>query len=227
MNKNQYIVDMLPDIKRAARRVAREWADVIDADDAEQEIALRILDLTEPKVRELYELDRGLRISVLTEIGHQIGMKYRDDYELFSGNHRYGTREVRRMLENDALAGVAEEAGTPLWQLPDTIILQLQKTQTETVTERIDLFLGMKKLAERNSGYYALIFNNYVLGISPSDGTERKNLTRAVDALTREMNSAHRRRVAEYTEGPGTRPVISGEQARRLTRDTESGRIRR
>jgi len=225
VNKNQYIVDMLPDIKRAARRVAREWADVIDADDAEQEIALRILDLTEPKVRELYELDRGLRISVLTEIGHQIGMKYRDDYELFSGNHRYGTREVRRMLENDALAGVEEEAGTPLWELPESVILQLQRTSTETVTERIDLFLGMKRLSERNSWYAQVLVANFRDG-EPCH-KHRIELTRAVDALTAEMNRIHRRRVAEYTEGPGTRPVISGEQARRITRNTESGRVRR
>ena len=218
MNKNQYIVDMLPDIKRAARRVAREWADVIDADDAEQEIALRILDLTEPKVRELYELDRDLRISVLIEIGHQIGMKYRDDYELFSGNYTYGTRDVRRMLDNDALAGAEEGSGTPLWELPESVIAQLSPTETETVSERIDLFMGMKKLADRNSAYYTAITNYYVHGIplDNSNSTERSKLQRAVDALTREMNNSRRRRVAEYLEGPGSRESVSGTRSRHI-----------
>jgi len=222
VNKNQYIVDMLPDIKRAARQVAREWADVIDADDAEQEIVLRILELSETKVRELYDLDRALRVKVLAEVGHQVGMKYRDDYELFSGNHVYGTLDVRRMLENGALAGVEEEAGTPLWELPESVILQLRRTSTETVTERIDLFLGMKRLSERNSWYAQVIVANYLHG-DPCH-THSQELTRAVDALTREMNNCRRRRVAEYLEGPGSRTAISGEQARRITRADASGR---
>lgn len=208
-----------PDVKTAAKTTAREWADVIDHDDAEQEIWLRILDAGQNTIDTIAGLDKPARVSVLTDIGHQIGMDYRDDYELFSGNYTYGTRQVRKMLENDALAGVEDESGVPIWELPESIIKQLERTDTETVTERIDLMIGMSRLLKRNASYVQLLRDVYLNGVTPDDGTERKNLTRAVDALTKEMNRVHIARKAEYTEGPGTRKVLTNAEAQKLTRN--------
>jgi len=226
MKKNDYVLEMMPDVRTAARTTGREWEDVIDSDDAEQEILIRLLELTETKLRELYELERPVRIKLLTEIGHQVGMKYRDDYELFSGNHTYGTRDVRKMLENDALAGVDEESGVPLWELPESVISQITRTESETVSERIDLLLGMKKLVHRNARYGFLIQEKYVRGVEfANEDPDRKAVDRAVDALTREMNNTRRRRVAEYEDGPGARTPVSSTKASRMSSTDWQGDI--
>lgn len=220
MTKDEIVRELMPDVQTAARTVAREWADVIDVDDAEQEIWFRLLELTPAKLEEVHALDKPIRIKLLTEIGHQVGMKYRDDFELFSGNYYYGTREVREMLDNDAIAGVEEGSIGPLWELPESVISQINKTDTETVTERIDLLLGMKSLARRNGWYEQVIVANYLT--DDPVHAHSQELTRAVDTLTREMNNVHRRRVAEYTEGPGTRAVLTNTQAQKLTRSDYS-----
>lgn len=217
MNDTTYNI-LQPDVRTAAKTTAREWADVIDADDAEQEIWFRILESSADYSEEIASLDKPARVRVLTEIGHQVALNYRDDFELFSGNHTYGTRQVRQMLGRDALAGVHEGSGVPIWELPQPIIKQLERTDTETVTERIDLFIGMHRLEERNARYVYVIVQAFV-----KDEWDRTNngmeLTRAVDALTREMNRTNRRRKAEYTDGPGTRRVISNAEAQKITRN--------
>lgn len=205
-----------PDVKTAAKTVGREWVDVIDQDDAEQEIWLLLLDRSDDLPGEIAALEKPARVSYLTEVGHQIAQQYRDDFELFSGNYTYGTRQVRKMLENDALAGVSEESGVPLWELPETVIKQLNRSDTETVTERIDMFIGMSRLVKRNASYVDIITSAY-LDRDFDRTKDGKALTRAVDALTKEMNRVHIARNADYTEGPGTRKAISNAKAQAIT----------
>ena len=225
MNKNQMIAEIADDVKRAARITAREWADVIDADDAEQEIWLRLLDSSKSYLSQVHELEKETRQALLVKIGHQVGMKYRDDYELFSGNHRYGTYQVRDLLEAGVLDRVADES-LAVWELPESVVRQIERTDNETLTEMIDLFEGLKDLARRNPKYAALISAVYRDGDQEilTSATERKNLTRAVDALTVSMNNYHRRKVAEYEEGIGTRKAISNEKARFISQRQYSGR---
>jgi hypothetical protein len=229
MNKQEAVALLHQEVKTAATTIGREWADVIDSDDAEQEIWLRLLGAgTNPEtgieyVVEVAGWDIKVRTSVLKEIGHQIGMQYRDDYELFSGNYVYGTREVRDMLDRGVLDSENGDYGVPdvpIWEMPESVIEQISRTDTDTATERIDLFLGLKRLARRNSSYFIAIHNRYVLDlpIDNSTSTESNRLTRAVDSLAREMNGAHRKRVAEHIEGPGTRTVLTNVQAQKLTR---------
>lgn len=177
-----------PDVVTAAKTAARGWPGIIDEDDAEQEIWLRLLEAGQSTLDKVAGMDRPLRVSSLSDIGHQIGARYRDDYELFSGNFRYGTQEVRKMLEDDALAGVHDGSVGPLWALPDTVIQQLTKTESMTVTERIDMMLGMKKLVNESAPYADMLVRVFVEGETGLDGSGRKELTRAVDALTRNMN---------------------------------------
>lgn len=221
MNKNQMIAEIADDVKRAARITAREWADVIDADDAEQEIWLRLLDSSKSYLSQVYELEKETRQALLAKIGHQVGMKYRDDYELFSGNHRYGTYQVRDLLEAGVLDRVADES-LVVWELPESVVRQIERTDNETLTEMIDLFEGLKGLQKRNTRYAEIIVANYRDGEPIHE--HRKDLTRAVDALTAAMNNCHRRKVAEYTEGIGTRNVISNEKARFISQRQYSGR---
>src|SRR5690606_36305277 len=94
---------------------------------------------------------------------------------------------------------------------------QLQRPDALTISAIIDLSLGLKQLFLKNSTYAANVVNRYAYGIKPEDGKGRMDLTRSVDALTREMNSVSRRRKAEYTEGPGTREVVSNAKAHVMT----------
>lgn len=213
---------LAPDVKTAAKTVGREWADVIEADDVEQEIWLLLLDRSDDLPGEIAALDKPARVSYLTEVGHQIGMQYRDDYELFSGNYTYGTREIRELLDRDALGDLRGDFGdgTPIWELPMAIIEQLNRTDTETATTRIDLGTALKRLQSRNAWYVEVIVSNYVDG-QPIH-SHSQELTRAVDALTREMNRAHIARIANYTDGPGTRKAMSNVEAQFVTRNEYS-----
>jgi len=118
------------------------------------------------------------------------------------------------MLERDALGGA--EDGVPIWELPESVIKQIERTDTETVTERIDLFIAMGRLMQRNARYVDVVVRAFVTG-DWDRSKDGKELTRAVDALTREMNNTHRRRVSEYREGPGTRKVVSNSAAQAMT----------
>jgi DNA-directed RNA polymerase specialized sigma24 family protein len=199
------------DVSKAARKTAREWAGVIDAEDAEQEIWLRVLEAGKDYADQLADMDEAARTSVLNTIGQQVASRYRNEYEGFSGNYIYGTEEVRDLLKGGAL--LAEDGGQHLVTSDDVngvdedgldVRQQSARRERETVTERVDLRLGMASLAKRNSNYFSAIIRAYKLGIAPVGDTEPKNLTRAVDALTNEMNWSFKRRYDEF-EGPGKR----------------------
>lgn len=184
------------DVRAAARVTGREWADVIDADDAEQEIWVRLLDAGVKTWSEIAGLEKPARVSVLNSIGHQIAMQHRDDYELFSGNYVYGTDQVRKLLGKG-----------------DFIDIETFDNASDlSFTERTDLISALERLKKRNAAYVNVIGRAFVAG-DELDSTERKNLTRAVDALTHEMNRTNKARRAEYSEGPGTRKVTSNAQA--------------
>lgn len=183
------------DVKAAARVTGREWADVIDAEDAEQEIWMLLLSRSEELPGNIASLDKAARMSVLVEIGHQIGVQYRDDYELFSGKYVYGTRQVRELLEKT-----------------DFVDIETFDNATDmSFTERTDLVSALARLKKRNARYVAVLGANFVQG-EPIH-SHAQELTRAVDALTHEMNRTHKARRAEHLTGPGTRKITSNAQA--------------
>lgn len=196
--QNDALVKILPDIKRAAARTAREWEDVISADDAEQEIALTLL--ADTYAQQVAEMEPGARADVLAKIGTHIASRYRDDYDYFTGNFRYSTREVREILERGAL----------------------YEERTRTDTERLDLDEGVALLRKRNPRYAELIGRRYLKGEELGE-TEARIARRAVDLLTNCMNNVHRNRRAGYIEGPGTRKVISRESAAWITKSQYEG----
>ena len=196
--QNDALVEILPDIKRAAARTAREWEDVISADDAEQEIALTLL--ADTYAQRVAEMEPGARADVLARIGTHIASRYRDDYDYFTGNFRYSTREVREILERGAL----------------------YEGRTRTDTERLDLDEGVALLRKRNPRYAELIGRRYLMGEELGE-TEARIARRAVDLLTNCMNNVHRNRQAGYAEGPGTRKIISRQDAAWVTKSQYEG----
>lgn len=184
--------EMAGDVERAARIVARRWPDVIDEDDAYQEIWLRLLE--KDYVDRVYELDAAARGDVLRRIGVQIASQYRDDYEIFSGQVCYGTEEVHRMLSGQMLVRDRSELDP----------------SGEALAEYIDLHEARKLLRDSIPRYAEVIDVRFVSGGPVAD---TKLVTRAVDALTREMNRVHLRRSAVHRDGPGSRRAVTNAAA--------------
>lgn len=182
---------LAPDVLTAAKTTAREWPGTIDADDAEQEIWTILLEAGQNSLDILAGMDRPQRISSLTVYGHRIAARYRDDYDLFSGNFNYSTEYVRSILEEDAL--IVDDGR------PDSL----------TTTVRLDLTIALYRLQDRTARYADLIRRKFIDGeeFEHSD-PDRKALDRAVDALTRDMNRSNRSRQAEWADGPGSRSRV-------------------
>lgn len=181
------LTELLPEIRRAAEATARNWADVTTAEDLEQEISLALLE--KEYADQISDADPSARSVVLRRIGEQIASQQRTDFDYFTGQFFYGTKDVRAALEGGALSGVREQ----------------------TNTERLDVDEGMALLRGRHSRYADVITLRYMLREPVED---RKLLTRAVDALTECMNRVHENRRRDHADGLGTRRVVSNAVAR-------------
>lgn len=184
-SKDEILVEIMPLVRKAAQSVAAQWPGIVEADDVEQEIYVNLLELKEENLRRLVdEFDRDGLVKVFKERqGHQVAARYRNDFELFSGNYRYSGEEVRSLLESGALV-FADEM---------------------TVTERVDLTNAMQRLDETSPQYADIIFQRYAEDKRfGTDSAEKKMLRRALQALTREMNRSFNKATAEH-EGPALR----------------------
>lgn len=190
-------VDLPDEVRRAGHTTARKWPGVIDADDAEQEIWLRLLEKN--YIERVSEMEPAARAHVLGRIGSQAASGYRDDYEVFSGNLSYGTDEVRALLRSGLLARQRVELDP----------------SSETLTEFLDLHEGAQALRDRAPQYAETLGKVFLLREEPKHSMET---TRAVDALTVEMNRVSRRRLVEH-DGPGGRQAMSNDQANHNTKE--------
>jgi len=202
----------------AARAVAHSWPGVVDQDDVEQGIWFRLIEAGGNTQNKLVEMDEAMRVRSLTQVGHQLAAKERDDYEYFSGNAMYGTDMVREFLKAGVFDFLTHD-GRDSWSFDEESIRRmrfLQRPDSVSVTAMIDLTIALKTLFDEDSGHAAAIVNRYKYQIKPDTPNARRQLSRAVDALTRGMNSINRRRRAEYTEGPGIRQVVSNSKAQSM-----------
>lgn len=193
--------DLYEEVERAGRITARRWPGVIDAEDAEQEIWVRLLE--SDYVDRLTEMEPAARSHVLGRIGSQVASQYRDDLEVFSGNVSYGTDEVRAMLKAGLLARQRKELDP----------------SSETLTEFLDLHEGAQGLRDRSPQYAETLGKAFLL---KEDTGHSMNLTRAIDALTVEMNRVSARRFSDH-DGPGSRQALSNEQSIYITRNERDG----
>ncbi len=200
------------EVRKAAKSVAHQWPGIVEQDDLEQGIFLRLLDSPGSVDKLLNEFDDRNRLNAIIQIGHQIAAQERTDYEVFSGNFRYSVNEVKRLLEDRALHNdtpeldsnwsVAEDFVSKGGDFSDTV---LNKSSSET-----DLRRGMKRLRERNSKYAEVIERRYLRdeNIPESESGARAALTRALTALTTEMNRSFKQQGAARIDGPGSRKVV-------------------
>ncbi|WP_367137981.1 hypothetical protein [Saccharothrix sp. HUAS TT1] len=189
------MVDLEADVNKAAGIVARSWPASIEAADIGQEIWLRLVESPDTHRRLALAEER---VSALVHIGHQVAAELRSAHEVATGQYRYGTREVRGLLDSGALTdrqGLAQ-------------------------VERFDLSGGLELMAERHEEYHSVLWDYYVHGVAPE---HRMKITRAVDALTECMNQIHLS--SRYTDhqGPGARRATSNAAAQARTSRSYNG----
>lgn len=227
------MIEIANEVAKAARAVSFEWPGVIDAEDLQQEIWVKLLESAE-YVNQLNAMDGTQRYAALKLIGNQVASSYRADYALFSGNIHYGTAEVRSLLESGILAtfgvdlligdtvvaremygsGVLEDDSYAEMDGSFSRLYEAWNDKETTLTEYLDITVGLTRLADKNRGHVNALIGAYAIGkFDRSTAAKRVFLQRAVDNLTACMNAAHRRRHVEYENGPGSRKSISNARA--------------
>lgn len=184
------LVNLMPVIKRAARSVAFQWPGVIEADDVEQGIHLRLLE-SPGSVSKIYEMEDRAQYRAIVGIGHQIASQERADYDYYKGSYRYSVVEVRKLLNDGALLEPPEGFNEAM----------------------VDLELALAELRDDKPQYWDAILSRYQDGSVPEVGAEKKKLSDSLTSLVDGMNSLNRRRFAERDDGPGSRESISNATA--------------
>lgn len=157
------------EIEKAANIVAQRWPEVIEADDVAQDIGVKLLE-SPMTTRELMAKKPQDRINILVGLGNREASRALDDYDRFTGRIYYSTDDVRGLLKKGQLAGA----------------------EPTTESERLDLENGFASLAKSNPRYAQLLWSEFVNeDLDKETGHIRKELTRAIDALTRLMNRSH------------------------------------
>lgn len=182
MDQASAIDKVKPLVRAVSRRVSRDWDGIGDPEDVESEIWLELLaESSESYVVTLAELPDANRQAAVNQIGRHVAERMREDYYTFSGNYTYDVDEVRTLLER----GILDQDGF---------------STTFMRSEAVDVQVGMERLLERNSDYWASIVNYYKLGerFSSTDSASKMRLMRAREGLTREMNGSRRAAEVEY-----------------------------
>lgn len=185
-------------VKRAARSVAYQWPGIIDADDVEQEIYLRLL-VTAGSVEKILEMAKDAQYRAIVGIGHQIASRERNDYSYYSGNYKYALADVKKVLL-------------------DKILTSDEFHWNEAVSDTAE---AMRELKPE---YRAAIVKRYIYwdtGETSVPGAAAMELSRATEALTDAMNANARRKYAE--QDVQMRKVISNSQARAITENDYEG----
>ncbi len=205
-------------IGKAAKTVAFKWPNVVSEDDIQQELYLFLLERPGVIEKLLSEFDDKNRLNAVVALGHQIASKERDDYEVFSGNFRYSVNEVKVLLEDRALHHESPELGSN-WSVSEDFIQggEFEDKVLNKLASETDLRNGMKMLRVKNSKYAELVTRRYLLGEIPSEDTPeaartRDSLSRALTALTKEMNRSFKQQQREH-DGPGSRKPVSAAAA--------------
>jgi hypothetical protein len=190
-SQHDTLTEMLPAIQRAARSVARKWAQLATANDLTQEIYLRLAE-TDGSVTKLADMRPAERDASLVRIGHQVADQMRADYEYFTGQFTYSVGEVRSLLVGGALTD-----------------------QLDGFDARVaDVRRAVLDLQKSNSDYSAAIVNRYVFDDKPPPrSAQAKVLERAVDALTLRMNRNRNNDIYEYENGGARRKAIANVEA--------------
>lgn len=177
-------------VRKAADTVVQEWVTTLDVDDLTQDVWVE-LSSDDRLIEDFYMSDNPMAIA--RHLAKRCASKSVGSYEFHSGQYQYGTKEVRGILESGVL----------------------KTREFKTITEQTDLTIAMEKLRTRKERYAQDIADRFFWG---NKDVESKRVTRAVDALTEEMNRVNTSRRFSHREGPGTRVIVSNSSALSRTR---------
>lgn len=178
-------------VKNAARFTADEWPGIVEADDVEQDIWLRLLESPGSAAKLVDMNDRDRKVS-LNKIGRQLAVEERSSYELFASQIHYSTDEVREILEAGALVGEG----------------------FNSEDERIDFDYAIELLRENTPQYVEYLWDYHEGDVASENQVNAwKRASRAVRKLSDYMNTYTRDRRDNHV-GPGSRTAISTDEAR-------------
>lgn len=180
---------LMPVIAKAARSVAYQWPGVVEADDVEQAIYLKLLE-SPGTVAKVEEYEERAKYRFLTRMGHQIASQERTDYDYYKGAFNYSVDDVKSALKERILTTSVFEKG-----------------QVEIGCDLFDA-LGALKVE-----YVESIYCRYAEGQVPSKSAEKNRLSDALACLADEMNKVAKRKFSERHDGPGTRRTITSSRA--------------
>lgn len=189
-----------PLIRKAAKFISYQWSGVMDEDDAEQAISLRLLE-TPGSVSKILEMDDKAQYRAVVGIGHQLASAERADYDIYKGSYRYSVDEVKDVL---ALGVLTDDVDG--WD--------------EAVH---DLMEGLEALTKRSPQYVDAILKRYADWEKPVVKRERAALSNGLTRLAEEMNKSNKRRFSERDDGPGSRKPVSNGFASEMTDEGWSG----
>lgn len=211
--QNEAITHLYPEIQRAAKKIANEWSDVVEADDLTNDIVIRLLEGNKGYAVTLWGMDTPQRIKTINMIASQLASEARDTYEYFHGNFRYSLEEVRQLLRDGALFHVGQsvvenhfnkrdEAGGATDPNP----LGFKEPKVRDHVENLDVEVCFGSLTENQKRI--LVAKYYT---EDYDG-HHDLVTRAEEALMHAMNRNFRTRKTNH-DGPGSRQAISNAHA--------------
>lgn len=171
-------------VDKVAKSTSYKWTD-LDWEDIRQDVWVYLLERPAEYDRMVEDAwdDRDKK---LRKVGSQVAVATLSAYELYSGQYVYGKDEVKGLLRSGAL--INSEFGT--------------------LSERLDLSLGMEELKDTNPSYFSVLVDNYVHEKSMTDA-QYVIISRALDKLTLLMNQIHNFNEYTYENGPGARTVLS------------------
>jgi hypothetical protein len=185
------IEEVMPDIRRAAKKVADKWPSITTQEDMVQTLTVHFLEAP-GALRKLAELTPGKRMGRLVGIGHDKASGERDALDVFTGQFSYSVDEVRKLLERGGLDGQVDGFNSAV----------------------ADLEAAYGELQVKNAEYGKAIWDRYALGILPvRKSADARRLERSVDSLTVHMNRVSKSARYEYLNGGRKRSVLTNPSA--------------
>ena len=180
-SKHAVLTAVLPQVEKVAKEVASHWPGVIDSDDLVQELSIQILtEFSDDALWRLKAAEFGEQRAVLRRMANRTASEYRSAYEVFTGNYRYGTDEVRDLLNQGSLV----------------------HADLLTATERADITVAMEEISAKHK---ETLIRRY---LEEDKTVDKYTLSRAVRSLTEQMNRNHDNdRTWYYTGRPQKGPA--------------------
>ncbi|MGW2478631.1 hypothetical protein ACWCWQ_02180 [Streptomyces sp. NPDC001571] len=208
---------------KAGGIVAKKFPGSVEADDLTQGVMERFIEC-ENAARKLLDSgdvggDRTI-FKALLIMANQVASAEVNRHRQFHGNFAYTTDHVRKLLASGLLIK-ADEGNMFEAQLNSLTTGRKSKKDFVTrvnVDDKIDLERGFAQLTR---GQREVIVRRYVDG-DTLNNVERRDLTRAVEALTIRMNGSAALHKADH-DGPGSRRAITNASARAITGNSYDG----